>query len=347
MTRTPYTNPDLHCHSTVSDGTLEPEVVAARARANGVDLWALTDHDEVGGLQRAAAAARAQGLAFLTGAEISVTFANTTVHIVGLGFDASDERLVQGLRQTRGGRGERAQEMAAQLAQVGIPGAYEGALRYVGNPELISRTHFARFLVEQRVCRDTGEVFRRFLTEGKPGFVPHRWASLRDAVRWICDAGGVAIIAHPARYSLSANEEFALFSEFRQHGGQGARRRDAAGRQYRHLDRVEHLGQQRQGADQWRPVSAALEAARHDDVDARIGGSPGRIQVRHLDRRGAAGVVHPGHPGVVVAEADAEQGRPRRQRRLEQIRPVGHHPVHQPDAERPGVAQLIQLGAQT
>jgi predicted metal-dependent phosphoesterase TrpH len=221
VTRTPYTNPDLHCHSTVSDGTLEPEVVAARARANGVDLWALTDHDEVGGLQRAAAAAKAQGLAFLTGAEISVTFANTTVHIVGLGFDASDERLVQGLRQTRGGRGERAQEMAAQLAQVGIPGAYEGALRYVGNPELISRTHFARFLVEQRVCRDTGEVFRRFLTEGKPGFVPHRWARLGDAVRWICDAGGVAIIAHPARYSLSANEEFALFSEFRQHGGQG------------------------------------------------------------------------------------------------------------------------------
>ena len=221
MTRTPYTNPDLHCHSTVSDGTLEPEAVAARARANGVDLWALTDHDEVGGLQRAAAAARAQGMAFLTGAEISVTFAGTTVHIVGLGFDASDERLVQGLRQTRGGRGERAQEMAAQLAQVGIPGAYEGALRYVGNPELISRTHFARFLVEQRVCRDTGEVFRRFLTEGKPGFVPHRWARLGDAVRWICDAGGVAIIAHPARYSLSANEEFALFSEFRQHGGQG------------------------------------------------------------------------------------------------------------------------------
>ena len=221
MTRTTYSNPDLHCHSTVSDGTLEPEAVAARARANGVDLWALTDHDEVGGLQRAAAAARAQGMAFLTGAEISVTFAGTTVHIVGLGFDASDERLVQGLRQTRGGRGERAQEMAAQLAQVGILGAYEGALRYVGNPELISRTHFARFLVEQRVCRDTGEVFRRFLTEGKPGFVPHRWARLGEAVRWICDAGGVAIIAHPARYSLSANEEFALFSEFRQHGGQG------------------------------------------------------------------------------------------------------------------------------
>lgn len=218
---TTYTNPDLHCHSTVSDGTLEPEALAQRARANGVDLWALTDHDEVGGQARAAAAAHAQGMAYLTGTEVSVTFIGTTVHIVGLGFDAQDQRLVDGLRRTRGGRGERAQEMAAQLAQVGISGAYEGALRYVGNPELISRTHFARFLVETGVCRDTGEVFRKFLIEGKPGFVPHRWAGLGDTVRWIRDAGGVAVIAHPARYRFSANEEFALFSEFKEHGGQG------------------------------------------------------------------------------------------------------------------------------
>lgn len=217
---TTYTNADLHCHSVVSDGTLTPEALAARARANGVDLWSLTDHDEVGGQQQAAAAARLQGLAYLTGTEISVTFAHTTVHIVGLGFDAHNEPLVQGLVRTRGGRGERAQEMSAQLAQVGILGAYEGALRYVGNPELISRTHFARFLVEAGVCRDTSEVFRKFLTEGKPGFVPHRWASLGDAVRWIAGAGGVAVIAHPARYRLTANEEFALFSEFKQHGGQ-------------------------------------------------------------------------------------------------------------------------------
>jgi len=218
---TTYTNPDLHCHSTVSDGTLEPGALAQRARANGVDLWALTDHDEVGGQARAAAAAHAQGMAYLTGTEVSVTFIGTTVHIVVLGFDAQDQRLVDGLRRTRGGRGERAQEMAAQLAQVGISGAYEGALRYVGNPELISRTHFARFLVETGVCRDTGEVFRKFLIEGKPGFVPHRWAGLGDTVRWIRDAGGVAVIAHPARYRFSANEEFALFSEFKEHGGQG------------------------------------------------------------------------------------------------------------------------------
>ncbi len=214
-------NADLHCHSVVSDGTLTPEELAARAHANGVALWALTDHDEIGGQHRAAAAANALGMDYLTGVEISVTFADTTVHIVGLGFDADDAQLAQGLADTRGGRGGRAQEIAHQLAGAGIPGAYEGALRYAGNPELISRTHFARFLVETGACHDTAEVFRRYLTEGKPGFVPHRWATLGNAVRWITEAGGMAVIAHPARYKFSANEEYALFTEFKQHGGLG------------------------------------------------------------------------------------------------------------------------------
>ena len=163
-------NADLHCHSVVSDGTLTPEALAARAHANGVALWALTDHDEIGGQHRAAAAAHALGMDYLTGTEISVTFADTTVHIVGLGFDPDNAQLAQGLAATRGGRGERAQEMAQQLAHVGIRGAFEGALRYAGNPELVSRTHFARFLVETGVCHDTSEVFRRFLTEGNPGY---------------------------------------------------------------------------------------------------------------------------------------------------------------------------------
>jgi 3',5'-nucleoside bisphosphate phosphatase len=214
-------NADLHCHSVVSDGTLSPEELAARAKANGVELWALTDHDEIGGQRRAAAAARAQGMAYLTGVEISVTFADTTVHIVGLGFDPDNTQLAEGLAATRGGRGERAKDMAEQLAQVGIKDAYEGALKFVGNPALISRTHFARFLVETGVCKETSEVFRKYLTEGKPGYVPHRWATLGNAVRWITEAGGIAVIAHPARYKFSANEEFALFSEFKAHGGRG------------------------------------------------------------------------------------------------------------------------------
>jgi len=214
-------NADLHCHSVVSDGTLTPEALAARAAANGVELWSLTDHDEIAGQHRAAAAAHAHGMRYLTGTEISVTFVDQTVHIVGLGFDPDDADMQQGLLQTRGGREARAREMAEDLARVGIKGAYEGALKYVGNPELISRTHFARYLVESGVCHDTGEVFRRFLTEGKPGYVSHRWASLKAAVQWITRAGGAAVIAHPARYRFTANEEFALFTEFKAHGGVG------------------------------------------------------------------------------------------------------------------------------
>jgi len=214
-------NADLHCHSIVSDGTLTPEELATRAAANGVELWSLTDHDEIGGQQRAAAAAQAQGMKYLTGTEISVSFAGQTVHIVGLGFDVHDTALQQGLQATRGGRSERAREMSRQLEMAGVPDAYEGALKYVGNPQLISRTHFARYLVERGVCKDTGEVFRRFLTEGKPGFVAHRWATLGDAVRWITVAGGVAVIAHPARSRFTPTEEYALFTEFKAHGGRG------------------------------------------------------------------------------------------------------------------------------
>ncbi|RZL03209.1 MAG: PHP domain-containing protein [Rubrivivax sp.] len=214
-------NADLHCHSNVSDGTLTPEALAERAKRNGVELWALTDHDEVGGQHRARAAANAQGLAYLTGSEISVTFAHKTVHIVGLGFDPDHPALQQGLVDTRGGRERRARDMAEGLAKVGIPDAFAGALRYVGNPDLISRTHFARYLVEIGVCGDSHEVFKRYLTEGKPGYVEHRWAKLSDAISWITEAGGEAVIAHPGRYGFTPNEEYALFTEFKAHGGRG------------------------------------------------------------------------------------------------------------------------------
>jgi predicted metal-dependent phosphoesterase TrpH len=217
----PTLNADLHCHSVISDGTLTPEELAARAKEQGVQLWSLTDHDEIGGQARAAAAAAACGLDYLTGVEISVTFLHQTVHIVGLGFDTTYLPLLQGLEQTRGGRSVRAKEMSVELARAGIQGTFEGALKYAGNPNLISRTHFARFMVETGVCKDTYEVFRKYLTEGKPGFVEHRWAHLKDAVQWIRDAGGMAVIAHPARYKFSANEEFALFTEFKGFGGMG------------------------------------------------------------------------------------------------------------------------------
>jgi len=212
-------NVDLHCHSNVSDGVLAPAAVAKYAHQAGVNVWALTDHDEVGGIGRAREAATALGMRFVAGVEISITWANETVHIVGLQVDEHNATLVQGLAATRNGRDARGREMADQLARAGIAGAYEGALKYVDNPDLMSRTHFARYLVECGVCANIPEVFRKYLTEGKPGYVPHRWASLTQAVGWIRAAGGIPVIAHPGRYKFTAVQQGALFDEFKQLGG--------------------------------------------------------------------------------------------------------------------------------
>ncbi|HWJ94245.1 MAG TPA: 3',5'-nucleoside bisphosphate phosphatase [Telluria sp.] len=210
---------DLHCHSNVSDGVLTPEGVAAYAHKAGVDVWALTDHDEVDGIKRARHTARELGMGFVSGVEISITWANETVHIVGLQIDEDNDALANGLRDTRSGRDRRGREISDQLAKAGIPNAYEGALKYVGNPDLMSRTHFARYLVEIGACASTPEVFRNYLTEGKPGYVPHRWATLEQAVEWIRGAGGIPVIAHPGRYKFTDMQQGALFDRFRELGG--------------------------------------------------------------------------------------------------------------------------------
>ena len=214
-------NADLHCHSVVSDGTLTPEALACRAHANGVHVWSLTDHDEVGGQERAKKAAEDLGMKYISGVEISVTWCSQTVHIVGLGIDHTNAALIEGLNQTRNGRTNRAKAIAAQLDQIGIKNAYEGALQFVGNPELISRTHFARFLVDSGVCKDTNEVFANYLIEGKPGYVGHEWANLTDAVNWITQAGGIAVIAHPGRYNYTSLQLNELYGQFKDMGGRG------------------------------------------------------------------------------------------------------------------------------
>ncbi len=210
---------DLHCHSTCSDGTLSPAALVERAAAKGVELLALTDHDETGGLAQARAAAGAANVRFVAGVEISVTWSGHTLHIVGLNIDAEHPEFAAGLASVRHGRLQRAQDMAADLERSGIAGALAGAQRYVTNPELVGRTHFARYLVEAGHARDTQAVFQRFLTPGRPGYVPHRWASLADAVRWIRASGGTAVIAHPGRYKLDNRERDALLGEFVEHGG--------------------------------------------------------------------------------------------------------------------------------
>lgn len=214
-------NADLHCHSNVSDGMLAPADVAARAKANGVELWALTDHDEVGGIADARKAASALNLRFVAGVEISITWAGKTVHIVGLGIDENNAALREGLESVRGGRERRGHEIADQLAQAGIPGAYEGALKFADNPEMLGRTHFARFLVEAGAQPTVSDVFANYLVEGKPGFVPHRWGTLEQAISWIRGAGGRAVIAHPGRYPLTDMQLDALITNFRDLGGEG------------------------------------------------------------------------------------------------------------------------------
>ena len=212
-------NVDLHCHSTVSDGLLAPAAVAARAKKNGVDLWALTDHDELSGIALARAAAAALDLRYVPGVEISITWAGQTVHIVGLQIDETNAQLARGLAATRSGRERRAHEMAAQLAKVGVPDAFEGACKFVSNPDLIGRTHFARYIIERGLCKNVAEVFKRYMIEGKPGYVPHRWATLPEAVSWIRDAGGVAVVAHPGRYKFNTIVADEFFTAFKDLGG--------------------------------------------------------------------------------------------------------------------------------
>ena len=213
-------NIDLHCHSDVSDGALPPAEVARRAARAGVQVWALTDHDEVGGLEEARAAAAAEGMRFVPGVEISVTWRGGTIHVVGLRIDAANAQLTAGLAQVRGGRVTRARAMAVELEKAGIPGAFEGAMALAENPSMVGRTHFARYLAEGGFVAHIRDAFRRYLVPGKPGYVPHRWAELADAVRWIRAAGGQAVLAHPGRYGYSAGAFDGLLEEFRAAGGE-------------------------------------------------------------------------------------------------------------------------------
>jgi len=192
---------DLHCHSTVSDGLLAPATLVERAAERGVKFMALTDHDDTGGLHEAAQAALLHQMEFINGVEISVSWRTHTLHIVGLNINPDHSGLQDGLQSIRDGRGARAVLMADSLARSGISGSLEGAYRYAANPGIIGRTHFARFLVEQGHAKDVRSVFKNFLVKGKPGFVTHKWALLSDAIQWIVGSGGVAVLAHPGRYT--------------------------------------------------------------------------------------------------------------------------------------------------
>jgi len=220
-------NIDLHCHSTFSDGLLPPAVLLERAHWRGVDVLALTDHDEIAGLIEARAAAAQWDIRFINGVEISVSWygeaiqENHTIHIIGLNIDPTHAELQDGLARIRHTRDSRAVRIGDALADAGIEGAYAGALTYAGNPALVSRAHFARYLVEQGHASDFRSVFDHFLVAGKPGYVEHQWATLEEAVGWIRDSGGMAVIAHPARYRVTKDEMRQFITRFKELGGEG------------------------------------------------------------------------------------------------------------------------------
>jgi len=217
---------DLHCHSNVSDGTLTPTELVTRAAGREVKVLALTDHDAVSGLTEAAQVAAQYSIEFINGVEISVTWRKHTLHIVGLHIDPENPALAEGLRTIRSGRRHRAELMAESLARCGIGGVLEGALRYASNPDMIGRTHFARYMVETGHCKDVRSVFNRYLVNGKPGYVPHDWTNLQDAISWIRVSGGIAVLAHPGRYTagrkaMGKTTLVELLKEFVELGGQG------------------------------------------------------------------------------------------------------------------------------
>jgi len=210
---------DLHSHSTVSDGLLSPADLVRHAAEKGVKVLALTDHDDIDGLPAAAIAAASHGLQFINGVEISVTWHRRTLHIVGLKIDPGNTALQAGLKRIRDSRHVRAQGMADSLARVGIGGSLEGAYAYSSEGGIISRSHFARFLVEKGLAKNVGAVFKRFLVQGKPGYFEHQWASLEEALNWITGSGGIAVLAHPGRYDIGRTNMLTLLHEFRELGG--------------------------------------------------------------------------------------------------------------------------------
>jgi 3',5'-nucleoside bisphosphate phosphatase len=214
-------NIDLHCHSTVSDGVLSPAQLVERAHRRGVRVLALTDHDDVAGLEEASRVAAEKNITFINGVEISVTWRGRTIHILGLNVDPDYQPLFDGLTDIRNGRTQRAHTIAAELEKIGIRGGFEGAFAHVGERGLIGRTHFARFLIEKGYAKDMKTVFKKYLVKGKPGYAHHEWAQLNDAIDWITGGGGRAVIAHPARYNLGKNVLLDLLDEFCSLGGAG------------------------------------------------------------------------------------------------------------------------------
>lgn len=211
---------DLHSHSSASDGSLSPTELVHYAQQNNVNVLAVTDHDITSGIVEARQAAQELDISVIAGVEISVIWRKQTLHILGLNIDIDDKALQAGLLQIRSSRIQRAQKIGERLDKAGIFNTYEQA-KAISNGENVTRTHFAKVLIQDGHAKDMKQVFKRFLVPGKPGYVAGEWAAMEEALLWIKNAGGISVIAHPARYRLTATKMRLMIEEFIEAGGQG------------------------------------------------------------------------------------------------------------------------------
>ena len=211
---------DLHCHSSFSDGELDPAELILRAKEHGVTSLALTDHDTVAGLAQAQHAAEQQQLNFIPGIELSCLWNKKTFHILGLNIDPSNSELLTGTHQLQDIRLERAKKIAHKLEKSKIPGAFEAVLAAAGKG-MITRPHFANYLLKNNYVSSMQAAFDHYLGQGKSAFVSTQWVELENAIHWIKSAGGIAVVAHPMRYKLTASWMRRLLGAFKEAGGQG------------------------------------------------------------------------------------------------------------------------------
>ena len=211
---------DLHTHSTASDGSLSPEELVNQAYAAGINTLALTDHDTVDGLANALSASQTLDITFINGIELSTKWLSYTVHIVGLNINPDSEMLSQHIEHLKQLREQRAIRIGEHLNKINIPDAYQNAKKLAGDGT-VTRHHFAKYLVESGFAKDQKDVFKRYLVRSKPGYVSVDWPTLGETIDCIHQSGGVAVIAHPLRYKMTATKLRQLIADFKSLTGDG------------------------------------------------------------------------------------------------------------------------------
>ncbi|OBW94883.1 PHP domain-containing protein [Gallibacterium anatis] len=208
---------DLHSHSNASDGVLSPTALISRAKEQGIEVLALTDHDTVDGIAEAKTAAQQQQITLISGVEISTVWQGKTIHIVGLDFDETHPAMTELLQRQAQLRYARAVEIGERFKKFGLENAFAEAQALTSGE--VTRAHYARYLVNIGMVSNEGQAFKRYLSQGKPCYVKANWCDIPTSIEVIHQAGGIAVVAHPMRYQMTNNKIRTLIEDFQQWGG--------------------------------------------------------------------------------------------------------------------------------